>query len=327
MEVIKIYHSCIAFCLGFILDCIIGDPEFLPHPVRWIGRLISFLDKKLYKENLSEKSKFMRGIILVVIVIVITAGLSLLIIIASYKIHIILGIFVESGMCFYCIAAKNLKDESMNVYHFLNIGDLAKSRKAVARIVGRDTDVLDEIGVAKAAIETVAESLNDGVIAPMFYLALGGGILGMVYKAVNTMDSMIGYKNQRYRYFGTAAAHTDDAFGFIPSRIAAFSMMASSFLLRYDAGNAFRIWKRDRHNHESPNSAQTESTCAGALRIQLAGDAYYDGKLEHKPLLGDNFRTVESRDIVRANILMYCSSILTAIVFISFKIIFGYFLY
>ena len=321
MELIKNYHSCIAVLLGFILDCIIGDPEFLPHPVRWMGNFISFLDKKLYKEASINLMRF-RGFILVLIVLVFTGGISIFLLVISYNLHIVLGLIVESVMCVYCLAAKNLKHESMKVYLCLKEHDLDKARKSVARIVGRDTNVLDETGVTKATIETVAESLNDGVIAPLFYIAIGGGVLGLVYKAVNTMDSMIGYKNERYRYFGTVAARTDDVFGFIPSRIAAFAMMISAFFLGYDAKNAFFIWKRDRLKHESPNSAQTESTCAGALCIQLAGDAYYGGKLEHKPLLGDNIHPVLLEDIKSSNKLMYSSFIICLIAFIAVKFLY-----
>lgn len=320
MEKLICFHSCIAVFAGFILDCIIGDPQFLPHPVRWMGSLIAFLDRHLYKESLSNGAKRMRGALLVFIVLVVTVLLSIFILYFFYSLHFFAGFAVESVMSFYCIAARNLRDESMNVYSCLNKHDLKKARKAVARIVGRDTEVLDETGVTKACVETVAESLNDGVIAPLFYLCIGGGVFGLAYKAVNTMDSMIGYKNERYRHFGTVAARTDDVFGFIPARVSAFVMMTSAAVLGFDARNAFRIWKRDRFKHESPNSAQTESSCAGALRIQLSGDAFYGGKLEKKPLIGDSLRPVEIDDIWRANRLMYCSAIISLVVFLAVRI-------
>ena len=323
METLISYHSCIALLMGFLLDCIIGDPYVLPHPVRWIGRFVSFLEKRLYGDKgLSAKRRFMRGCVLVLLVLSVTAGMAFFFLSVSYAILAVLGIAVESVVCLYCVAAKNLRDESMNVHECLKAGNLDAARNAVSRIVGRDTNVLDETGVAKAAVETVAESLTDGVVAPLFYVALGGGVLGMVHKAVNTMDSMIGYKNERYGSFGTAAAHTDDAFAFVPARIAAFAMMAAAALLRYDAKKAFGIWKRDRFKHASPNSAQTESACAGALHIQLAGDAYYEGKLEHKPLIGDRCRPVEFADIRRANRLMYVSSLLCLFVFAAARILF-----
>jgi len=200
--------------------------------------------------------------------------------------------------------------ESMRVYKCLKQEDLEAARQAVSMIVGRDTATLDEVGVAKAAIETVAENTSDGVIAPMLYTALGGPVLGFLYKAVNTMDSMIGYKNDKYLYFGRAAAKLDDIVNFIPARISAYLMIFSAFMSGkcFDGRNAFKIYKRDNRKHASPNSAQTEAVCAGALRIQLAGDASYFGKIVKKPYIGDAYRKVESEDIKRANRLMYLTA-------------------
>ena len=208
-------------------------------------------------------------------------------------------------MCWQCLAAKSLRDESMKVYKALETGDIEASRKAVSMIVGRDTAELDFDGVRKAAVETVAENASDGVAAPAIFMAIGGGGGGFIYKAVNTMDSMVGYKNEKYINFGKAAAKADDIFNFLPSRITAVLMIVSAALLGYDWKNAFRIFKRDRLKHASPNSAQTESVCAGALGVRLAGDAWYFGKLYKKDFLGDPYRKIENEDIIRANRLMY----------------------
>jgi adenosylcobinamide-phosphate synthase len=212
----------------------------------------------------------------------------------------------------------------MKVYSAIKIKDTEKARKAVSMIVGRDTQCLDESGIIKAAVETVAENTSDGVTAPIMYMSLGGAVFGFIYKAVNTMDSMIGYKNDKYINLGRFAAKLDDAFNFIPSRLTAAVMILSAYILGMNGKNAFRIWKRDRRKHASPNSAQTEAVCAGALEIRLAGDAYYFGKLHKKEYIGDDIRPIENEDIRRANRLMYCTSSIVLIVSVSIRgIIFG----
>ena len=305
------YHI-IAFFLGFLLDLILGDPYWLPHPIRLIGRLIKGTEKRLHKEKTyktgkQEISEFRQGVGLVITVlisVVVTASLLLLL---AYRTHPYIGITVECVMTYQILAVKCLKFESMKVYQCLKDGNLEQARIAVSMIVGRDTECLDEEGVAKAAIETVAENTSDGVIAPMLYLAIGGPVFGFAYKAVNTMDSMVGYKNDEYLYFGKAAAKLDDAMNFIPARICACLMIAVSFLpYRYfSSSGALTIYKRDRRKHASPNSAQTESVCAGALGLRLAGDASYFGKIVKKPYIGEALRGVEYEDIKRVNYLMY----------------------
>ncbi len=198
----------------------------------------------------------------------------------------------------------------MRVYERLKQGDLTGARQAVSRIVGRDTEALTAEEVAKAAVETVAENFSDGVAAPLFYMLLGGAPLALAYKAVNTMDSMVGYKNDRYRHFGRAAAKLDDGANFIPSRLAALAWIGGAAIAGQDAGNAWRIWRRDRRNHASPNSAQTESACAGALGVRLGGPARYFGKLYEKPTIGDALRPVEPEDIPRANRTLYAAAVL-----------------
>ena len=303
-----------AFFFGFLLDLIFGDPYWLPHPIRLIGSLIVALDRKLLgnseENHKNHKTEFYRGIALVILVLLVVVAAAAVLLFGSYRLHPYVGVVVEIIMTYQILAVKCLKVESMKVYDCLKQEHLPEARKAVSMIVGRDTDVLDEIGVAKAAIETVAENTSDGVIAPMLYLALGGPVLGFFYKAVNTMDSMVGYKNDRYLYFGRAAAKLDDVVNFIPARISAWLMIFSAFVggSAYDGKRAFRIYRRDRRNHASPNSAQTESACAGALGIRLAGDASYFGKMIKKPYIGDAVRKVEFEDIKRVNHLMYLTA-------------------
>lgn len=312
------YHI-FAFIAGFVLDLLIGDPHFIPHPIRLIGSLISFCDKRLNCDagyNISEKElnliKYKRGMLLAFTVIFATFAMSVIIIVAAYSINLYAGIIVEAVMTWQILATKCLRVESMRVYDALRTDGVDAGRKAVSMIVGRDTSVLDEAGVTRAAVETIAENTSDGVIAPMLYTAIGGPVLGFVYKAVNTMDSMLGYKNDKYMYFGRFAARLDDVVNFIPARISAYLMIAAAFIggRQFDGKNAYRIFKRDRFNHASPNSAQTESVCAGALRVQLAGDAVYFGKLVKKKYIGDGLREIEYEDIKRANRLMYITAFL-----------------
>lgn len=312
------YHI-FAFIAGFVLDLLIGDPHFIPHPVRLIGSFISFLDKRLNCDagyNISEKKlnliKYKRGMILAFTVIFATFAISVIIIVAAYSINLYAGVIAEAVMTWQILATKCLRVESMRVYDALRTDGVDAGRRAVSMIVGRDTSVLDAAGVTRAAVETIAENTSDGVIAPMLYTAIGGPVLGFVYKAVNTMDSMLGYKNDKYMYFGRFAAKLDDVVNFIPARISAYLMIAAAFIggRHFDGKNAYHIFKRDRFNHASPNSAQTESVCAGALRVQLAGDAVYFGKLVKKKYIGDGLREIEYEDIKRANRLMYITAFL-----------------
>ena len=304
------YHI-LAFGAGFLLDQIFGDPYFLPHPIRGIGWLIAKTEKALRSGNPQEDSpereaaERRQGKLLVVSVLLLTGMFTALILVGAYALYPRIGMVVEAVMTYQILAARCLQVESGKVWKHLKAGNPEAAREAVSMIVGRDTQNLTEEGVAKAAIETVAENTSDGVIAPMLYTALGGPVLGFLYKAVNTMDSMVGYKNDRYLHFGRAAAKLDDLVNLIPSRLAALLLIVSAYLLRYDGKNAYRIWRRDRRNHKSPNSAQTESACAGALGLRLAGDAWYFGKLVPKPYIGDEIHPIEPQDIRRVNRLMY----------------------
>lgn len=294
---------------GFILDAVFGDPHFFPHPVRGIGWLINRMEKgirTLFPKT--ERGELAGGGIFAVLVPAVTA-LAVMFLLAAAKTAGALALFLlESVLVYFLLAARSLRDESMKVYRSLKKGDVEEARHNVSMIVGRDTKALDAAGIARAAVETVAENTSDGVIAPLFFLALGGPVLGWAYKAVNTMDSMVGYKNERYLFFGRAAARLDDLVNFIPARLSAVLMMGAALIWRMDFKNAVRIFRRDRFNHKSPNSAQTESVCAGALCIRLAGDAWYFGELCKKPFIGDDIRPLEREDIRRANRLMYTSS-------------------
>ncbi|MBR4513857.1 MAG: cobalamin biosynthesis protein CobD [Lachnospiraceae bacterium] len=305
-----------AFFIGIALDLIIGDPASLLHPIRLIGRMISGLEKKLLRKEDPPVKKRRAGCVLCTIV-TLTSGLAVaLVCVAAYLTHIYAGIAVEAILTCYLLAARSLSVESMKVYKALSHDTLDDARKAVSMIVGRDTDRLDEAGVTRAAVETVAENTSDGVIAPIIYAFIGGPVLGFMYKAINTMDSMVGYKNERYMDFGRAAAKTDDVVNYIPSRISALLMIAAAYIggRVYSGPDAWRVFKRDRYNHKSPNSAQTESVCAGALRIRLGGPSYYFGKLVEKPYIGDNIRDVEVEDIKRSIKLMYLTDFISLIV-------------
>jgi len=320
------YHMT-AFLLGFLLDLLLGDPYWLPHPVRLIGKGITKTEALLRPAGKmrTNRQELQGGRRLVVIVLLATTLFVALLLLGAYALHPFLGLLVETIMTYQILAVKCLKVESMKVYHCLKEQGLVAARGAVSMIVGRDTAQLDAEGVTKAAVETVAENTSDGIIAPMLYTAIGGPVLGFFYKAVNTMDSMIGYKNERYLYFGRGAAKLDDVMNYIPARISAYLMIAAAFCggKCYDGRRAYIIYKRDNRNHASPNSAQTESVCAGALGIQLAGDASYFGKLVHKPYIGDAVRRVEAEDIKRAGRLMYLTAFLCQGICLGFMLLVG----
>ena len=308
--------SLLAVILGFILDLIVGDPHWLYHPIRLVGHLISGLEKLLRSIfPKTEQGELIAGGFLLVLTAGITTAVAWGLLLAAGLVHPYLRLALEVIMCYWVLATKSLKTETMKVYDALKEGDLKKARFAVSMVVGRDTEVLDDIGVTKAAVETVAENASDGVIAPLLFLMIGGAPLGFFYKAVNTMDSMVGYKNDKYLYFGRAAAKFDDVLNYIPARLSGMLVCGAAAFCGMDSKNAWRIYRRDRYNHSSPNSAHTEATAAGAMHIQLAGNAYYFGKLYEKPTLGDPDRPVEYEDIPRVNRLLYATAILSLVVF------------
>lgn len=297
--------------LSFLLDLLLGDPMWMPHPVVLMGKCITRLEKRLRRTLPDTEQGLLWGgrimaFCLPVGTLLVSGGAIWLL----GKIHPVLGFLLGVFWGWQALAMRDLKKESKNVYRKLTEDTLENARLAVSRIVGRDTQSLSVEGVTKAAVETVAENFSDGVVAPMLYLLVGGAPLALCYKAVNTMDSMVGYKNDRYLYFGRAAAHLDDAANWLPARLSGLLLILAAPLCGLSGKEAFRIWRRDRRNHASPNSAQTEAACAGALRVQLAGDAYYFGKLVHKLTLGDPLRPVEAEDIPRACRLMTTGSLL-----------------
>ena len=304
------------FC-GFVLDLLLGDPVIphCPHPVVVMGRVIAWLEGRLRRLfPATPKGELTAGYVLAVALPLGTLAVTGLTCWGGGLIHPAVGFCFQTLWCWQALAMKDLAKESRNVYSVLQTGDLPATRKAVARIVGRDTETLTAEGVTKATVETVAENFSDGVLAPLFYMLLGGAPLAMTYKAVNTMDSMVGYKNDKYLYFGRTAAKLDDAVNFLPARIAALFWIAASALTGQNARDAWRIWRRDRHNHASPNSAQCEAACAGALGVRLAGPASYFGKVYDKPTIGDDTRPIEPADIPRANRMLFAASFLALVV-------------
>lgn len=305
----------LALPAAFILDMIFGDPHTGMHPICLIGNLIAILDSALNKENVNRNRRIARGALTAAAVIVISTAFPLIIEIISFNINIWLFFAAETVMDYFVIAAKSLKKESMLVCAAMEAGDTEGARRAVSMIVGRDTKVLDKEGIIKAAVETVAENSSDGVIAPVFYTALCGAAGGFFYKSVNTMDSMLGYINDRYEAFGKAAARLDDVLNYIPSRLSALFIIAAAKFTGLNAAGAWKIFRRDRMKHASPNSAQTESACAGALDVRLAGNAWYGGVLHEKPYIGDDIRPIEPEDIRKACRLMYAASAAAIVIF------------
>lgn len=306
---------------AFLLDFLVGDPPSLPHPVRLMGSYISFFDSRFNKPERTESARAAYGIILLIT----TAGLSylaawVLLKLAAY-IHPLLYHAVNIYLMYSCIAARCLSDEGMRIYRALEKQDMEAGRKLLSMIVGRDTENLDESGITRGAVETVAENTSDGVIAPLFYMFLGGAPLAMAYKAVNTLDSMVGYKNDRYLYFGRASARFDDVANFIPARITGVLMAAAALPLRLSFGGSLKVLARDSRNHSSPNSGFPEAAAAGALGVQLGGTNHYFGRPVEKPVIGDSLRPLEGRDIRSTINLMYISSLLALVIFSIFSLL------
>lgn len=315
--------SLFALLIGFVMDLLIGDPHGFPHPVVLIGKLISVLEtavRKVFPKTVSGEN--WAGAVLWLVVTALSFTVPLAILLLCQAVSPYLRLAVESIMCWQILATKSLRDESMKVYTALESGDLQKSRYAVSMIVGRDTAQLDDKAITRATVETVAENTSDGIVAPMLCLAIGGAPLGFFYKAVNTMDSMLGYVEPPYKNIGMVPARMDDVMNFIPSRISAFMMLFAGWILRLDVKNGFKIFKRDRFNHASPNSAQTESVCAGLLGLRLAGDAVYHGVLHKKKYIGDPVREIEHRDIPRACRLLYVTAGITLLICSILKVLF-----
>ncbi|HCW53590.1 MAG TPA: adenosylcobinamide-phosphate synthase [Clostridium sp.] len=310
--------------IGFILDLIIGDPNNPVHPVRIIGRLCSFLEKimrRIFKNSLK-----LAGLIVWILTVAVTFLVTYLIVYAAKKFNVYFGIALEGILIYFCISSKGLVVEGRKVIKYLLKNDIEGARKQLSYIVGRDTQSLDEKGIVRAVVETIAENMSDGVIAPIFYAGIFGAPLAMAYKAVNTMDSMFGYKNDKYMEFGFFPAKLDDVFNYIPARITGIIIVISSFILRYDYKNSFKIYKRDRYNHTSPNSAHPEAAMAGALDVQLGGANYYFGKLVEKPTIGDKLKEIEIKDVESTAKILYLSAFISYIMMIAVREIFFYYI-
>lgn len=314
--------SLCALIFGFIIDLFLGDPHSIPHPVAGIGRLITFLDKTLRRIfPKTVRGENIAGGVLWLIVVSVSTAVPFLLLWLCYSVSPWFGLLLESIMCWQILALKSLRDESMKVYSALKTGDTEKARYAVSMIVGRDTKQLDDAGIARAAVETVAENTSDGVIAPLLFLAIGGTPLGFFYKAVNTMDSMLGYTEPPYKNIGLIPAKADDILNFIPARISALFMLVAGWFIRLDIKNGWRIFRRDRFNHASPNSAQTESVCAGLMGLRLAGDATYHGVIHKKPYIGDEKRPVCCEDIRLAGKLLYVTAAIAFVLLVGIKLL------
>lgn len=305
-----------AITAGFILDFLFGDPHWLPHPICLIGNLIGFLEKRLRSIfAFSNTALLLSGGLMVIIVLLLTYSVPYIILYEAEKVSIWLAFMLETIMFYQIFATKSLRDESMKVYEALKNNDLADARIKLSWIVGRDTQNLTAEEVTKGAVETVAENTSDGVIAPMFFMFIGGAPLAFLYKGINTMDSMVGYKNDKYLFFGRCAAKLDDLANFIPARISGIVMILAAYFLNLDSKRAWKTFLRDRYNHLSPNSAMTESVAAGALNIQLGGGHFYFGKWVPKDTIGDNLRAVVPEDIVSVNNLLYMSAVISLLIF------------
>ena len=301
--------------LAILLDQLLGDPRWLPHPVRIIGTVCAGCER-LTRALLPP---FVAGICTVALVLGFTVATTWAVLAGANLLHPWLGNTASILLLYTTIAARDLVSHSRQVYAALDTGNLPEARRRVGMIVGRDTANLDEAGIARAAVESVAESMVDGVTAPLFFAVLGGPMAAMLYKAVNTMDSMFGYKNERYRKFGWAAARLDDLANFIPARLTSLIIPAAAFLLRLEAKGSLFILLRDRLRHASPNSGHTEAAVAGALGVQLGGANLYSGKLMEKPAIGEPTRPIEPRDILRVNRLMLAGSCLTFIFLLTLR--------
>lgn len=294
--------------VGFILDLLIGDPHSWPHPVKLIGKVISWSVKQIERKKRSARQKFLLGTLMWFGVILSTALISGAILYVADFYHW-LYLVIGTYLAYTTISIKGLATEAHKIMKSLQKDDLVLARKQLSMIVGRDTNELNEDEITKATIETIAENINDGVIAPLFFLMIGGPVLGMVYKAVNTLDSMVGYQNQRFADLGKTSALLDDVIGFIPARLTWVLMIITSFILRLDHHNAVKVGLRDHLKHNSPNSAYPESVIAGALDLQLGGPHYYFGKVVNKPFIGlATEKTATNQDIFKTIQVLYVTS-------------------
>ena len=307
--------SLLIYAFAFLLDFLLGDPHHWPHPIRWIGNLITFTQKRIRCYFKTESGLYIGGGCLWLVVVGLTYGITWGVLSGLSAFNIWLSRAVELWLAYTILAGRCLSDAAMDVAQAQDSGSLEESRKQLSYIVGRDTSSLDQTQISRAVVETVAENTVDGVIAPLFFLFLGGAPLAMAYKAVNTLDSMVGYKNEKYKAIGCVSARIDDVWNLIPARLSWLFLTVAAFLLKLNWKNAFRIGWRDRYQHKSPNCAWPEATVAGALGIRLGGPNSYFGQLVEKPWIGDETRQVERADINRTIQLMFLSSVIAFVVF------------
>ncbi|MBE9541190.1 MAG: cobalamin biosynthesis protein CobD [Proteobacteria bacterium] len=303
----------IIFLGAYIADIIIGDPHRFPHPVVIIGKFVRFLEGGMV--GFIDKKK--AGIILWFTVVIPVYFITLGIVEGCFFINSLFGAMITILLASLTLATKSLYDESKTVLNALNRGNMEEARKRLSMIVGRDTKDLNGEEILRAVIETISENLSDGIVAPMFYLALGGLPLAMAYKAVNTLDSMVGYKNDRYTDIGWFSAKMDDVANLIPARLTGLIIVAVSFILRLNWRDSWRIMRRDGQNHSSPNSGVPEAAAAGAMNIQLGGKIQYFGKISHKPTIGNRIKEIDKDDVKKAWVIMFASSLLMAFVCIA----------
>lgn len=314
-------YPLIAIVLGFIIDLLVGDPDGLPHPVMLTGKLVSWLEnlfRKLFPK--SAGGEIAAGGVMFLLIALLSFCIPFGLLWLCYRLTPILGVAVEAIMCWQILATRALRDGCMKVFRSLKRGNTAKARYYVSRIVSRDTEQLGEPGILRASVESVAKNTCNASAAPLICLVIGGAPLGWLYRAVNTMDSMVGCVDEPYKHFGLIPARADDVFNFIPSRITALFMLLSGFILNFNVSNGWKIFKRDRYNHKSPNAGQTESVCAGLLGVQLGGNASYNGIVHMNKTIGDPIRQIELNDIKRSCSLLYNTAILSAILFIGLRL-------
>ena len=295
--------------IAYVLDLIFGDPQNVVHPVQVIGKIISAGEKIL----LRKKYKFLAGAVLNIFTVSITYTLMYLIS-KSVKISMFF-ITIEIYLMYTIFSINSLAREGNRVYRILKEGDIEKARKDLSYLVSRDTETMDEKMIIRSTMETISENTVDGIVAPMFYMFLGGMPLAMAYKAINTLDSMVGYKNEKYMDFGKFSAKVDDMANFIPARITGILIVLASMILGYDYKNSLKIFIRDRKNHSSPNSAHSEASVAGALGVQFGGNVSYFGKEINKPTIGDKTKDFELEDIRKNIRIMYVTSFLSLVIF------------
>ena len=301
------------FVGAYIIDILIGDPRWCPHPVVIMGKGISYLERVI-RTCFSRGHLKAGGVILWFVVVLITYFVTWGIVAVSLRLHFLLGTAAMVLLASLTLATRSLYQESRLVMDHLNAGHIEEARRSLSMIVGRDTANLDEAGILRAVIETVSENLSDGIVAPMFYLAVGGLPLAMTYKAVNTLDSMVGYKDAKYIDIGCFSAKTDDVLNWVPARITGFIIVIASFILRFNWRDSWRIMRRDGRNHPSPNSGIPEAAVAGALGIQLGGKISYFRKIACKPTIGDRLKETDKKDVKKAWAIMFTSSLLMAVI-------------